>query len=242
MRNQYCKLLFSVTGCFLFLLPLYSQTKDYNYSVKDRWTLKTGVASYKTAYCGDVIAYVGDNFSGTIAKRMVNFKVEANYGINRFIEIGLFTGFQHYEWIEDYTSGFLGDDKNKSLAPLFGVNANFHILPFFVKSKNCHWDLYLTTKYGGCYLPHKEIDQPDYPYRKYRHEYGLGLGIAYYFKNIIGLYAEGSVGQYYLFRKLVIGEASIDLNNIGEETPLVFVFRDLSDSNFSFRIGVAVKF
>jgi len=212
----------------LSLVVVKAQTKDYQYSVKNRWTVKASISSYKTAFWGSTFVFVGDNFVTLNSKRMANFKVEANYGINRFIEIGIFTGFQHYEWWADYTSGI----RNKSLAPLFGVNANFHILPFFVKSKDCHWDLYLTTKYGGCYLPHKETDQPDSQYSRYRHEYGLGLGIGYYFKNIIGLYVEGSVGQYSLFKRLVIGIAQ------GNS----FEFKDFSDSNFSFRIGIASKF
>jgi len=111
----------------------------------------------------------------------------------------------------------------RGFAPLFGVNANFHILPFLVKSKDCHWDLYLTAKYGGCYLPHVEFEDADndYPYGKYRHEYGLGIGICYYFKNIIGLYAEGAVGQFSFY-------------------PNPFLVD--SESNLSFRIGRVLKF
>ena len=204
------------------------QANDYNYSVKNRWTIKTSISSYKTAFVSNASVVVGDNFIFFQNRRMVNFKLEANYGVNRFIEIGIFTGFQHYEWLEDYSS----EDLNKGFAPLFGVNANFQILPFFVKSKNCHWDLYLTAKYGGCYLPHNEIDQPDFLHGKYRHEYGLGLGIGYYFKNIIGFFAEGSVGQYFLFHRF---ERGIVIGNS-------LAFKNFSDSNFSFRIGVTAQF
>jgi len=209
-------------------LSVNEQINNYNYSVKNRWTVKASISSYQTAFKGDVLAFVGDNFNPTNMRKMANFKVEANYGINKFIEIGVFTGFQHYEWLKDYSE----ETKNKSFAPLFGVNANFHILPFFVKSKSCRWDLYLTTKYGGCYLPHKEIEHPDFQYSKYRHEYGLGLGISYYIKDIIGIFVEGSVGEYFFFKRFdyaVLQGSS-------------FVFKDLTDSNFSFRIGIAAKF
>jgi len=205
-----------------------SQTNVYNYSVKNRWTVKASFSTYKTAFHGGLMIFVGDNFDPDKMHKMANFKVEANYGINKFIEIGVFTGFQHYEYWKDYTT----DTLSKGFAPLFGVNANFHILPFFVTSKNCRWDLYLTTKYGGCYLPHKEIDQPDFLYSKYRHEYGLGLGIGYYIKNIIGIFAEGSVGEYFFFKRF---EHAVFQGKS-------LVFKDLTDSNFSFRIGIAAKF
>jgi hypothetical protein len=216
-----------VLSLFCITISVCAQTND-NYSLKDRWTLKASIARYKTAFWGTGFAYVGDNFDPSQCRKMANFKVETNYGFNKFIEIGIFVGFQHYEWYNDFSYNKL----NKSLAPLFGVNANFHILPFFVKSKNCHWDLYLTTKYGGCYLPHKEFDDPVFQVSKYRQEYGLGLGIGYYFKNVIGLFAEGSVGQYFFFKR-------IEVYSFKETS---YELKDYTDSNFSFRIGIAAKF
>ena len=221
-----------LTVLMLYSNSIYSQTNNYNYSVKNRWTVKASVSRYKTACMSEVIAFVGDNFLSMMQQRkMVNFKVEANYGVNKFIETGIFVGFQHYEWCKDYYSF---DTPSKSFAPLLGVNLNFHILPFFVKSEKCHWDLYLTTKYGGCYLPHKEIDIPDFECSKYRQEYGLGLGVSYYIRNIVGFFAEGSVGQFYYFKKFVHGVASL--------TDTELTFYDFTDSNFSFRIGIAAKF
>ena len=169
---------------------------------------------------------------------MSNFKVEANYGINKFIELGIFTGFQHYEWLhyEWLDEDFLYDELNESFAPLFGVNANFHILPFLVPAKECRWDLYLTAKYGGCYLPHKELDMPEFEYSKYRHEYGLGLGAGYYFKNIIGIFAEGALGQFFYFYKenrILVYDPTV---------PSGGRLLKLNDSNFRFRIGIAAKF
>ena len=223
---------------FLFLVvillhaqPIWSQATEYNYSVKNRWKVKASISSYKTASFKQVHVQVGDNFFSSHPRKMVNFKLEANYGINKFIETGVFVGFQHYEYLKD-TTNFSFISPNQSFAPLFGVNLNFHVLPFFVKSEKCKWDLYLTAKYGGCYLPNKESPFNDYPYSKYRQEYGLGLGVGYYFKNMIGLFAEGSVGQFFFFKKFNIAFAS--------GSTLKFV--DLTDSNFSFRIGIAAKF
>jgi hypothetical protein len=208
------------------------QNENNYYSVKNRWTVKASIAGYKTYFLEHTIFSMGggDNFIPTRNRRMANFKIEANYGINKFIEVGIFTGFQHYEWIEDLDADLL-EGQNKSFAPLFGINANFHVLPFFVKSKNCYWDLYLSTKYGGCYLPHKEVDIPEYQYSKYRHEYGIGLGVNYYFKNIIGVFVEGYIGQFFFFNKILL----MTFNGYDISVP------DFQESNFSIRIGITAK-
>jgi len=231
-------LLFPCIALIFIRLPLFSlnaQTDEYNYSVKNRWTLKASYSRYKTAFWDDILVHIGDNFLGFKRKKMSNFKVETNYGINKFIETGVYIGFQHYEWLDEGYLYGLSDEPNKSFAPLFGINANFHILPFLVPVKECRWDVYLTAKYGGCYLPHLELDDdPYFDYSKYRHEYGLGLGIGYYFKNIIGIFAEGSLGQYFYFYKQ--GRIGLDAYPGGPTRWL-----DLSDSNFRFRIGIAAK-
>jgi hypothetical protein len=209
-------LLFAALIAFLLCsLSVNAQTEAYNYSVKNRWTLKASYSRYKTAYDYGVFSNIGDFFYVWQNRKMSNFKVEANYGINKFIETGIYTGFQHYEWV-DVDEVEEGEETpfRENFAPLFGVNINFHILPFLIKSNECRWDVYLTTKYGGCYLPHKE--NPDNIGGKYRQEYGLGMGVGYYFKNIIGIYAESSVGQFSYFPKYV-------------------------ESNFRFRIGIAAK-
>lgn len=220
----------------LYSYSSYSQTDGYNYSVKNRWTVKASISRYKTAlYNGSPIAHVGDHFLLSHNRKMINFKVESNYGINKFIETGIFTGFQHYEYYEttnQNTSSYEILGVANSFALLFGINLNFHILPFFVKSEKCRWDLYLTTKYGGCYLPYKEVDHPLFDVSKYRQEYGLGLGFGYYFKNIIGLFAEASIGQYFYFKRFKVAFAQDNY----------FEWVDFSDSNFSFRIGIAAKF
>lgn len=228
---------FAISFIILQSFSLKCQTTNDYFTVKNRWTVKASVARYKTAFYKNVFAHVGDKFFQTTNRKMVNFKVEANYGISKFVEVGLLAGFQHYEYVDESifeTDGDFFEYKNKrSFAPLFGVNANFHILPFFVKSNTCRWDLYLTTKYAGCYLPHLEWDVSDSPYSKYRQEYGLGLGIGYYFKNIVGIFVEGSVGQYFYFNKML--QIHYDLF-----TGLVKI-PDNQESNFSIRIGVAAK-
>ena len=90
-----------------------------------------------------------------------------------------------------------------------------HLLPFWVKNKDCRWELYLTAKYGGAYLiNHLEfwnlthIIYPNGTIRdfaihclpnRYRHEFGVGLGGGVYFKNVFGIYAEVLTGQFSYF-------------------------------------------
>jgi len=112
------KFIFLFVFLTIFILyphSIYSQTNDCNYSIKNRWTAKTSVSRYKTAFWGNVIAFVGDNFCTTQQRKITNFKLEYNHGINKFIETGIFAGFQHYEWINDYSSLYVSF---KNFAPL----------------------------------------------------------------------------------------------------------------------------
>ena len=84
----------------LFAFSANAQTNEEPYSIKNRWTVKASVARYKTVFLDGVFVFVGDYFNDLVNRKMVNFKIEANYGINKFIEIGVFTGFQHYEWVK----------------------------------------------------------------------------------------------------------------------------------------------
>jgi len=230
---------------FIVLHPflLNAQIEAYNYSVKNRWTVKASVSRYKTSSLfGEVFMRVGDFFDDSQNRKMTNFKAEANYGINKFIEVGVYTGFQCYEWYNDENEVIEiiddvmyidGGEIAKGFAPLFGAQINFHVLPFLVHSKECRWDVYLTAKYGGCYLPRKESFAHNFQYSKYRQEYGLGIGAGYYFKNIIGIFAEASVGQYSFFKNDPI---VYEVNDV-----YTGVITTTGESNFRFRIGVAAK-
>jgi len=242
MKPKILLFLFTALVLLSSSLSVNAQADEYNYSVKNRWTVKASYSRYKTADDWTSFMYVGDFFDIWQDRKMTNFKVEGNYGINKFVEMGIYTGFQCYEWYNDKNEvteiiddhiHIYGGEISKGFAPLFGAQINFHVLPFLVYSKECRWDLYLTAKYGGCYLPHKEIFANEFQYSKYRQEYGLGVGAGYYIKNIIGIYAEASVGQYSFFKhKPIVYE--VDEVYTG-------VITTMKESNFRFRIGVAAK-
>ena len=190
-----------------------------NYSIKHRWTIKTTVAAYK-CWDQDFADVVVGDFEQAVNVNRANFRMEANYGINKYIEIGIFAGFQHY--VYEYPIGeeeandtiFSYAILKKSYAPVFGINVNFQLLPLFVAEKSCRWDVYLITRYGGCLLPHKEFNYNND--KRYRQEYGVGTGIAYYFGNRIGVNSEFLLGNFSYFHRYV-------------------------DSKFSFRFGISCK-
>lgn len=193
-----------------------------NYSIKHRYSIKAGFSQYKCWH--KKITYISlGNFEYSINVRRPNFKVEINYGISNYFEIGAFAGFQRYA----YTEPFLIPDTSfkdsswlvikKTLAPVLGLNVNFHILPIFVTTESCRWDLYLTAKYGMCFLPYIEFAVLKDVDKMYRQEYGVGFGLSYYIKNKIGFYSEIMAGDFSYFPRFV-------------------------DSNFNSRIGITCKF
>lgn len=208
-----------------FCPPVFCSTADSTtyYSIKHRWTIKTSIAAYK---CWDLDIpniFFGD-FEDLNNVKRTNFRIEANYGFNKYFEIGLFAGFQKYVYCEPIGEPDIDNDTltvynmiiKNNLAPVFGFNINFNILPIFVTEKKCRWDLYLTARYGCCLLPHIEFFYLEDVDKHYRQEYGIGTGIAYYFGNRIGFYAEFLLGNFSYFPRFV-------------------------DSNNSFRIGIACK-
>ena len=214
-------------NCVILPVTALCTTTDstQNYSIKHRWTIKTSVAAYK-CWMQDLTHAVG-YFENEVNIKRLNFRVEANYGINKYFEIGVFAGFQRYLYTLQGESDTINNNDaiiisgyeilKKNLAPVFGVNVNFHLLPIFVSEKKCRWDLYLTARYGFCFLPHVEHHYLEGVDKHYRQEYCIGTGIAYYFGNRIGLYTEFSLGNYSYFPRFV-------------------------DSNFSFRTGITCKF
>ncbi|MDR0363766.1 MAG: hypothetical protein LBH92_01905 [Bacteroidales bacterium] len=199
--------IFNKKNLFLFLcaisfsVTLYSQ----EYSVKNRWNIKASYSLYKTEYKFSFSGNNGIDFDG----QHMNWRIEGNYGLLDWMEVGIYGGFQKYETHFDIYDGHenpVSAEIENAYAPTFGVNLNVHILPLFVK-KQSRWELYFTAKYGGCYLTkfggddgtrahnyYNDFAEPNTNH--YRHEYGLGLGGGVYFWNLVGIYAEASFGQY----------------------------------------------
>lgn len=194
---------------FSFSLSLYSQ----EYSVKNRWNIKASYSLYRMGEKWDVVWDEGIEFDFTGHK--MNCRLEGNYGLLDWMEVGVYGGFQKYNFLRSADKNEMGTLDyvvGNAYAPTFGVNLHIHILPLFVKNEKSRWELYVTAKYGGCYF--SKWGKTDYgalssdePYTelnvdRYRHEYGLGVGGGVYFWNLVGIYAEASFGQFSYFPDL----------------------------------------
>ena len=197
-------------------------TDSATYSVKGRWVVKTSISLYRTWNTGSTVFGTGMRDNGGVGTQRFNFRAEASYAFTRHLEVGLFLGFQNYRYltyIEPLQPSVVFGEMHNTFAPTFGANVTFQLLPLFVKSDACRWDLYLFARYGGCILPFFEIENfgLEYYFHKYRQEYGVGAGVAYYFKNKVGLFGEWAVGNFSYFPYF-------------------------TDSNINFRFGIAGKF
>jgi hypothetical protein len=186
-----------------------------NYSIKNRWNTKLSVSFNRTNETNDPL-FQFDNIPTHPYKARLNVRAECNYGILNWLELGGYIGYMRYFNIYYNRRKYDPSKQKKALAPTFGVNINIHLLPFWVKNRNCRWELYLTAKYGGAYLINHRpyftssvvmysddttihVVNTTWSGKRYRHEFGVGIGGGVYFKNIFGLYAEALVGQYSYF-------------------------------------------
>jgi hypothetical protein len=152
----------------------------------------------------------------------INIRGECNYGVLNWLELGGYIGYIRYYNSYHNQKRYAKGNTNAfwpAFAPAFGINANVHLLPFWVKNKDNRWELYVTAKYGGAYLinhfefwrvgvkvsssnPNISQMRDSCSGERYRHEFGIGIGGGVYFKNLIGLYAEALVGQYSHFQEI----------------------------------------
>ena len=184
---------------FIYAVFNITAGQDSSY-IRNRWNIKVGYARYSTG------TKVNDKWQKT-----GNFLVEGNYGILNFLETGIYMGYSSFEFYSVDVNGTSYSSENY-FTPFYGINANFHVLPFIIKESDFRFDLYLAAKYGGKYFttpanasPHGHIS-----------EYGLGLGFSFYLFNHIGLYAEYGYGKYH--------------------------FREVHKDNTKFRYGLTFKF
>ena len=213
--------------------------KSQHFSVKGRWSIKLGYSTYKTFCLSPTwIPSAKDDERIEIYKLKSNIRLELNYGVLKWLEVGGYIGLMNYEYLTEeirFAAGYFGwPNYPDAFAPTFGVNVNIQLLPLMVKNPKCHWDLYIPFRYGGCYTSkwggkyvadwyydsywdnamydHKNDRPKDgdpKDFNKYRHEYSVGLGVAVYIKNIMGFYIEGMGGQLSYWPELVKSPYSI---------------------------------
>ena len=180
-----------VLGIIIVNLFIISSRGQDSY-INGRLNFKTGYSRYFTP-----AGYKG------------NYRIEGNYGISNYIELGAFFGYSHFDYLhKDSPDSIIGgpyrhEDNNTIF---YGVSTNFHLFPFLVKEKDFRFDLYGTLKVGGLYFqkPYNIIViQPPRAYfpdsnKKMLFEYGVGGGLSFYLGKHFGIYGEYTFGRYYL--------------------------------------------
>ncbi len=175
--------------CFL-VFPVFSQ----NTSVKNRFNLKASYASYHTGWS------ITQNSTKKI--RTGKYRIEGNYGLSNTIEAGIYLGF--------YPSTYFvpGNDvyyiSHKYIVPSYGLNLNWHILPYIIKANNFRFDLYASAKIGGDYHNIPELSTFS---EKHYTELFVGSGMSFHLTKHVGLFAETG---YYTIPK---SEKISDLDN-----------------------------
>jgi hypothetical protein len=209
---------------FLNIIIFYSFSQ--NYSIKKRWTIACNYSLYKTWKKTQPFFMTEKQINDPnyiYHQLRSNIRLNVNYGISNCIEIGGYIGIMQYASLKMTSplppiipdSVYFIDcqiEESQKLAPVFGVNINFHLFPLLITDPRCKWDLYVSAKYGGCYFytyKFREYLKPTtFNYHKdelyaYRHEYGVGIGGSYFFENLVGFNTEFSVGQFSYWPRLV---------------------------------------
>jgi len=148
--------------------------------IKNRWNIKVGYASYP----GHLVSSHG------IKHTFANYRIETNYGLFNFLEVGGHIGYSQYSALLPIVGqGLIYKNMN---VPYFGLNVNFHPLGFLINKRDFRLDFYLFGRYGGFYYATPE----DYvPPKGFYSEIRHGTGLSFYVTKHIGLYAEGSFSK-----------------------------------------------
>ncbi|MDR2083586.1 MAG: hypothetical protein LBP67_01145 [Bacteroidales bacterium] len=210
--TQIIKKTFLLIIISIFSIPLMSQ----NYAFKDHLSARVSISYYETYHNNipNIASWVP--FYKLFIGKEINLRAEINYSVLNCLEFGIYGGVQRYynvqffdiSQIDTINTDSEGYEWKNLYAPVFGINCYFHPLKLFVKNNKSRYDLYLTAKYGGVFftkwgdnygVPCYIIDPDNIiigKLNRYRHEYGIGIGGAVYFWQIIGIYCEVSIGQY----------------------------------------------
>lgn len=164
------KIIFVLTLCICSFLAL-----SQNSYIKNRWNYKIGVAS-------------GPLFNIS-QKKSIQIRSEVNYGFFDLLEIGGYLGLSKYmksSYAYTDTLGNVHNTSKNALAPFYGINANFHLLPLLINKDNFRFDLYVAGKAGGYYLVGTSSDR----YHGHEWQFFLGGGAAFYAWKHLGFFTE----------------------------------------------------
>jgi hypothetical protein len=177
MKKAFCVIIISN----LLVILSYGQ-ESY---IKNRVNFKTGYSRYATNR--SVIS------NGKLKALTVgNYRIEANYGISNLIETGIYVGYSKFDSFRINWADTSFNFKNCS-TPFYGINCNFHLLPFLIKEDDFRFDLYISGKFGGLFFASPTGFFPTGS----AFEYGIGGGLSFYIWKHLGVYAEYTYGKYF---------------------------------------------
>jgi hypothetical protein len=141
-------------------------------NIKDRWNIKV---SYSFVLTGN---------TGIDPFRHKRYNFEINYGFLDYIEAGIYGGYSSVKLFE-YTSASSGRFITTD-AYLYGLNCNFHLLPFLIKKDDPRLDLYINGKLGGITIKQ---------YKSFE-EHSFGGGATVYLSKHLGIFGEYNYGKF----------------------------------------------
>jgi hypothetical protein len=142
-------------------------------NIKDRWNIKAGY----TFSIGPFVKY--DLYKSR------KYNLEVNYGIHDNIEAGIYSGYSRIQmWEKIAPNGYGGYQVG---AFFYGVNCNFHFLPYLFKKDDLRFDLYASGKLGGVAIEHS----------KNYEEHCFGGGATVYLFRHLGFFGEYYYGKFY---------------------------------------------
>ncbi|MFA5648938.1 MAG: hypothetical protein WC951_11595 [Bacteroidales bacterium] len=123
-----------------------------------------------------------------------NIRLETNYVFFNVIESGLYVGYSNFKNIEGPLSPSRPttfSSPYKSDALFYGLNTNFHILPFVIREGRVRIDLYVGAKLGMISM----IAPANSLYNGTVFDYGLLGGVNYFIAKNWGIYVEYGVSK-----------------------------------------------
>lgn len=128
------------------------------------------------------------------------FGINPSYRISELWEVGGFASYSLIKVITDYQVLDDGVHSSASIstsgAEIFGLNANFHVLPLLLETKHLRYDVYVTGKFGGFYV--NKQNNWDYP-NGIIPEYSIGTGFSVNLTKHFGIFGEYNYGKFARF-------------------------------------------
>ena len=162
----------------LFLLTFTAAGYSQNTYLNERLTLKFGHSNTPKFW----------NYNNDIV--LGNLRLETNYVLCNFIEPGLYVGYSNFKNTEfPLTSTLITPYKSDAL--FYGLNTNFHILPFIFRSGKIRFDIYAGAKLGMITM----IAPANSLYKGTQFDYALLGGANYLITKNWGIYVEYGVSK-----------------------------------------------